>query len=163
MTYSKEFKTKLAITSTARYGDYVNVKGSDKSAHFMFMREENSFLDYHTDRPIWNVKHTLDGGNYEVVGCVTAFDGDEVRCTFRLPDQFNPYGEQDEEDFQEYTSSGSHPFEAFENAIEKYLIKKGDDKPVLGVDWEYDNDGGHIPLTDKARNYQPTNPTKSKK
>ena len=33
----------------------------------------------------------------------------------------------------------------------------------LGVDWEYDNDGGHIPLTDKARNYQPTNPTKSKK
>lgn len=42
-------------------------------------------------------------------------------------------------------------------------IFKGDDKPVLGVDWEYDNDGGHIPLTDKARNYQPTNPTKSKK
>lgn len=28
-----------------------------------------------------------------------------------------------------------------------------DDKPVLGVDWEYDNDGGHIPLTDKAKNY----------
>ena len=37
------------------------------------------------------------------------------------------------------------------------------DIPELGVDWEYDNDGGHIPLTDKARNYQPTNPTKSKK
>ena len=37
------------------------------------------------------------------------------------------------------------------------------DEFELGVDWEYDNDGGHIPLTDKARNYQPTNPTKSKK
>ena len=32
-------------------------------------------------------------------------------------------------------------------------MKNDDDKPVLGVDWEYDNDGGHIPLTDKARNY----------
>ena len=27
------------------------------------------------------------------------------------------------------------------------------DEFELGVDWEYDNDGGHIPLTDKAKNF----------
>ena len=27
------------------------------------------------------------------------------------------------------------------------------DEFELGVDWEYDNDGGHIPLTDKAKKY----------
>ena len=129
MTYSKEFKTQLTLlTSNAPYGEYVNAKGSDKSSQFHFEREidPKSFYGYATEIPIWNVRYTVDGFNYKVVGCVTAFDNDEVRCTFRLPDQFNPYGEQDEEDFVEYTASGSHPFEAFENAIEKYLIKKGE-------------------------------------
>ena len=62
---------------------------------------------YATERPIWNVKY-FDGYTYETIGCVTAFDGDEVRCTFKYLDV-------------EYTASGSHPFEAFENAVSKSL------------------------------------------
>jgi len=27
------------------------------------------------------------------------------------------------------------------------------DEFILGVDWEYDNDGEHIPLTEKAKKY----------
>tara|TARA_A100001011_G_C14310213_1_gene845194 strand:+ start:3311 stop:3697 length:387 start_codon:yes stop_codon:yes gene_type:complete len=123
--YPKEFKTKLRGTPAVRWGNYVNVKGSDKSSYFLFEREGTGAFDYHTERPIWNVKHTHNGYDYEVVGCVTAFDGDEVRCTFNLPDIFNPSGEQDEDDYKEYTASGSHPFEAFENAIQKYLTRKG--------------------------------------
>ena len=26
---------------------------------------------------------------------------------------------------------------------------------ILGVDWEYDSDGSHIAITDKAKNYEP--------
>ena len=125
--FPEEFKSQLYTLSTAAWGDYVNSKGSDKSAHFLFERErdgDNSFLDYATDRPIWNVKHSLNGYDYEVVGCVTAFDNDEIRCTFHLPNEFDPYGE--DKDFVEYTASGSHPFEAFENALSKYLAKKGE-------------------------------------
>tara|TARA_Y100000114_G_C11745168_1_gene321191 strand:- start:433 stop:840 length:408 start_codon:yes stop_codon:yes gene_type:complete len=120
--FPKEFKSKLPSShSNAPYSDYVNAKGSDKSAHFHFEREtDGSFLGYATERPIWNVKHTVDGFNYEVVGCVTAFDGDEVRCTFRLPEQFNPFGE--DENVQEFTASGSHPFEAFENAVGQFVV-----------------------------------------
>ena len=124
-----EFKSKLSNTSTSAWGDYVNAMGSDKSSHFHFEREldgERLFNGYVTERPIWNVRYTHDGANYEVIGCVTAFDNDEIRCTFRLPDEFDPYGEQDDEDFVEYTASGSHPFEAFENAIAKYVARKGE-------------------------------------
>ena len=127
--FPEEFKSKLFSfqQSNAAWGDYVNSKGSDKSAHFLFERDVDSKSgDYATDRPIWNVKHSLNGYDYEVCGCVTAFDGDEVRCTFKLPDQFNPFGEQYEEELVEYTASGSHPFEAFENALSKYLAKKGE-------------------------------------
>ena len=28
------------------------------------------------------------------------------------------------------------------------------EEPELGVDWEYDNDGSHIPLTEKAYNWK---------
>ena len=36
------------------------------SAHFHFEREtDGSFLGYATERPIWNVKYTVDGFNYE--------------------------------------------------------------------------------------------------
>ena len=125
-----EFKSKLPNTSTSSWGDYVNAMGSNKSSHFHFERERSInnglFGHYAKERPIWNVRYTHDGANYEVVGCVTAFDGDEIRCTFKLPDVFNPYGEQDDEDFVEYTASGSHPFEAFENAIAKYVARKGE-------------------------------------
>ena len=126
MAYPKEFKTKLRGTPTVRWGNYVNVKGSDKSPYFLFEREGSGAFDYHTERPIWNVKHTHNGYDYEVVGCVTAFDGDEVRCTFSLPD--NPYGEQDKDALIEYSASGLHPFEAFENAIQNYLNIKGADQ-----------------------------------
>ena len=123
--FPEEFKSQLYTLSTAAWGDYVNSKGSDKSAHFLFERDVDSKSgDYATDRPIWNVKHSLNGYDYEVVGCVTAFDNDEIRCTFHLPNEFDPYGE--DKDFVEYTASGSHPFEAFENALSKYLAKKGE-------------------------------------
>tara|TARA_E500000178_G_C16761293_1_gene634908 strand:+ start:290 stop:676 length:387 start_codon:yes stop_codon:yes gene_type:complete len=126
INYPEEFKSKLTSShSDAPYSDYVNAKGTDKSSYFHFEREtDGSFLGYATERPIWNVRHTLNGYDYKVVGCVTAFDNDEVRCTFHLPNEFDPYGE--DKDFVAYTASGSHPFEAFENAIEKYVARKGE-------------------------------------
>ena len=127
--FPEEFKSKLFSfqQSNAAWGNYVNARGSENSPYFHFERDcDSKSGDYATDRPIWNVRHSLNGYDYKVVGCVTAFDNDEIRCTFRLPNEFDPYGEQDDEDFVEYTSSGSHPFEAFENAVGKYLTKRGE-------------------------------------
>ena len=115
--YPTEFKSVLPSFEQANvaWGDYVNNRQSEVDMHFQFERdfERNETLGtngyYATERPIWNVKY-FDGYTYETIGCVTAFDGDEVRCTFKYLDV-------------EYTASGSHPFEAFENAVTEYKNK----------------------------------------
>tara|TARA_R110000824_G_scaffold339_4_gene2516 strand:- start:3808 stop:4164 length:357 start_codon:yes stop_codon:yes gene_type:complete len=50
--------------------------------------------------------------------------------------------------------SDNHQMVIFETDNFELIIKQmenDDDKLVLGVDWEYDNDGGHILLTDKNK------------
>ena len=37
----------------------------------------------------------------------------------------------------------------------KYIYEYEDSGLVLGIDWEYDSDGSHIAITDKAKNYKP--------
>ena len=116
--FPNEFKSVLPSSQQANvaWGDYVNNKQSEVDVHFQFERETDR-LGYATERPIWEVKY-FDGYDYTVIGCVTAFDGDEVRCTFEDPKADKLYADQPVEKF---TASGSHPFEAFENAVAKTL------------------------------------------
>ena len=116
--FPNEFKSVLPSFEQANvaWGDYVNNKQSEVDVHFQFERETDR-LGYATERPIWEVKY-FDGYDYTVIGCVTAFDGDEVRCTFEDPKADKLYADQPVEKF---TASGSHPFEAFENAVAKTL------------------------------------------
>ena len=130
--YPTEFKSVLPSHEQANvaWGDYVNNKQSEVDVHFQFERdyERNETLGtngyYATERPIWNVKY-FDGYDFYIIGCVTAFDGDEVRCTFEDPSEL--YRRNSVDDYQtveeKFTASGSHPFEAFENAVTKYKNK----------------------------------------
>ena len=125
--FPEEFKSQLFSfqQSNVAWGNYVNARGSENSPYFHFERDVDSKSgDYATDRPIWNVKY-FDGYDYTVIGCVTAFDDDEVRCTFRVPHEFQNSAICDET-VPDFTASGSHPFEAFENAVKEYLVKKGE-------------------------------------
>ena len=119
--YPTEFKSVLPSFNQANvaWGDYVNNKQSEVDVHFQFERETDR-LGYATERPIWEVKY-FDGYDYTVIGCVTAFDGDEVRCTFEDPNADKLYADEPVE--EKFTASGSHPFEAFENAVTKYKNK----------------------------------------
>ena len=126
--YPTEFKSVLPSHEQANvaWGDYVNNKQSEIDVHFQFERdyERNETLGtngyYATEKPIWNVKY-FDGYDFKVIGCVTAFDDDEVRCTFEDPNADKLYADEPVE--EKFTASGSHPFEAFENAVSKYKNK----------------------------------------
>ena len=115
--YPAEFKSVLPSFEQANvaWGDYVNNRQSEVDVHFQFERdyERNETLGtngyYATERPIWNVKY-FDGYSFKTVGCVTAFDDDEVSCSFVWCGV-------------RYHAKGSHPFEAFENAVTKYKNK----------------------------------------
>jgi hypothetical protein len=57
-----------------------------------------------TDTPIWNIKYTEDGYNYETVGCVTAFPLDGVNASVKW-------------DGEDYTISSDDPYKAFVDIV----------------------------------------------
>ena len=93
------------VTGYGGYNRYVNKKGHPTNIQFNFERilSKNRTLHpygWDTDIPIWNIKYTEDGYNYECVGCVTAFPLDGVNASITWNDD-------------RYTISSDDPYKAF--------------------------------------------------
>src|SRR5210317_654876 len=97
------------IVGYGSYNSYVNKKGHPTNIQFNFERILTNNRSVHiygwdTDTPIWNIKFTEDGYNYEVVGCVTAFPLDGVNASIKWNDE-------------DYTISSDDPFKAFVDIV----------------------------------------------
>jgi len=83
---------------------YVNIKGSEVSPKFKFERTaDGASGEWATHFPVWDIKYTWNGYDYESVGVVTAFTGDGVKATI--------------EGYE--TVSGTDPFTVFEEAVKE--------------------------------------------
>lgn len=105
------------ITGKGGYRDYVNKAPHPTNIHFNFERQSSKqhMFGWNTDVPAWDIKFTLDGGNYQNVGVITVFS-DGVK------------GSLDDTTDTLLNVSGTDPFELFVELVNKADFDKLEDK-----------------------------------